>query len=202
MNPDKALFIAFVPPYYNPLVDNINIKIGSSDINVVSSVTNLGVRLDRNLKMTAQTSHLMSSCAYQLKLVNCIRASFDVQLAERVVNAIFTSRLDYCNYLLADLTIQDFTRLQRLQNTAARCVLMRPWDFSTTDLLCELFLLPVRQQLHYKLFLLTYNILNGSAPEYLVNQLHDYCPTRALRSVAQNLLSVKNTRIKIGVLLR
>ena len=49
MNPDKTLFIAFVPPYYNTLIDNINIKIGSSDINVASSVTNLGVRLDRNL---------------------------------------------------------------------------------------------------------------------------------------------------------
>ena len=82
MNPDKTLFIAFVPPYYNTLVDNININIGSSDINVVSSVTNLGVRLYRNLKMTAQTSHLMSSCTYQLKLVNSIRASLDVQVAE------------------------------------------------------------------------------------------------------------------------
>ena len=83
MNPDKTLFIAFVPPYYNTLVDNININIGSSDINVVSSVTNLGVRLDRNKKMTTQTSHIMSSCAYQLKLVNSIRASLDVQVAER-----------------------------------------------------------------------------------------------------------------------
>ena len=173
MNPDKTLFIAFVPPYYNTLVDNININIGSSDINVVSSVTNLGVRLDRNLKMTTQTSHLMSSCAYQLKLVNSIRASLDVQVAERVVNAIFTSRLDYCNSLLAGLTVQDFTRLQRLQNAAARCVLMRPR---------ELHWLPVRKWVDYKLLLLTYKTLNGSAPEYLVNQLQDYCPTRALRS--------------------
>ena len=65
MNPDKTLFITFVPLYYNTLVDNININIGSSDINVVSSVTNLDMRLDMNLKMTAQTSHLMSSCTYQ-----------------------------------------------------------------------------------------------------------------------------------------
>ena len=120
MNPDKTLFIAFAPPYYNTLVDNININIGSSDINVLSSVTYLGVRLDRNLKMTAQTLHLLSSCAYQLKLVNSIRASLDVQVAERVVNALFTSRLDYCNSLLACVTVHNFTRLQRLQNAAAR----------------------------------------------------------------------------------
>ena len=88
-------------------------KIGFSDINVASSVTNHGVRLDRNLKMTAQISHLMSSCAYQLMLVNSILPSLDVQVAERAVNAIFTSRLDYCNSLLAGLTVQDFDRLQR-----------------------------------------------------------------------------------------
>ena len=143
----------------------------------------------------------MNSCAYQLKLVNSIRASLDVQVAERVVNAVFTSRLDYCNYLLAGLTVQDFTRLQRLQNATARCVL-ETTDFSATDMLCELHWLPVRKRVYYKLLLLTYKTFNGSAPEYLVNQLQDYCSTRVLRSGDQNLLSVKKTRIKIGVLLR
>ena len=85
------------------------------------------------------------------------------------MNAIFTSRLDYCDFLLAGLTVQDFTRLKRLQNAAARCVLMRPRDFSATDKLCELHWLPVRKLVHYKLLLLTYNTLNVSAPEYLVN---------------------------------
>ena len=59
--------------------NNINIKIGCSDIKVVSSLTNLALRLDINLKMTP-TSHLMNSCTYQLKLVNCIRASIIVQV--------------------------------------------------------------------------------------------------------------------------
>ena len=36
-----------------------------------------------------------------------------------------------------------------------------------------------------------------SAPEYLVNRLQEYFPTRALRYVGQNLPSVQNNRIKI-----
>ena len=49
MNSDKTLFIAFVFfVIYNTLVDNISIKIGSLDINVVSSVTNIGVRLNES----------------------------------------------------------------------------------------------------------------------------------------------------------
>ena len=69
-------------------------------------------------------------------------------------------------------------------------------------MLCGLHWLPVRKRVHYKLLLLNYKILNGSAPEYLVNQLQDYCPPRVLQCVDQNLLSVKKVRIKIGVLLR
>ena len=75
---------------------------------------------------------------------------------------------------------------------------MRPRDFSATDMLCELHWLPVRKRVYYKLLLLTYKTLHGSAPEYIVNQLQDYCPTRALRSGDQNLLSVKKSHIKIG----
>ena len=75
---------------------------------------------------------------------------------------------------------------------------MRPRDFSAKYMVCELHCIPVRTRVHYKLLLLTYTTLNGSAPEYLVNQLLDYCPTRVLQSVNQNILSVKKTRIKIG----
>ena len=75
---------------------------------------------------------------------------------------------------------------------------MRSRDFSATYMLCEQHWLPVRKRVYYQLLLLTYKTLNGSAPEYLVNQLQDYCPSRALRSGDQDLLSVKKTRIKIG----
>ena len=172
-----------MPPYSQTLVDNMNIKIGASDINVLSSVANLGVRRDRNIKMTTQTSHLMTFCVYQLNPVNNILASLDVQVTENVENAICKSKLDNGNYLLAGIT-----RPQRLQISAARCALMRPSDFSAKDMLCELYWFPVRKHSN-KLFLLTYKTLNGSAPEYIVNQLQDHCPTRAVHYAGQNPLS-------------
>ena len=43
VNPDKAVFIVVVPPYYNTWIDNINIKIGSSDINEVSLLAGITV---------------------------------------------------------------------------------------------------------------------------------------------------------------
>ena len=89
-------------------------------------------------------------------------------------------------------------RKLEVKHTHSSCRDISCRDISATDMLCELHWLPVRKRVDYKLLLLTYKTLNGSAPEYLVNQLQDYCPTRALRSGDQNLLSVKKTRIKIG----
>ena len=85
-----------------------------------------------------------------------------------MVNAIFTSRLDYCNSLMAGLTVQDFTRLQILQNGAARCVLMRPRDFSATDMLCELHWLPVCKRVFINCCYSLTKLLIVQAPEYLV----------------------------------
>ena len=99
--------------------------------------------------------------------------------------------------MLAGITERDFTRLQRLQNSAARCVLMRTRDCSATEMLCELHWLPVRKRVKYKLLLLTYKTLHGMGPGYLVDQLKEYCPTRTLRSCESNLLVVKKTRSKM-----
>ena len=55
------------------------------------------------------------------------------------MNAIFTSRLDYCNYLLAGLIVQDVTRLQRW----ARLVLVVVTRQEVTN--CELFHIILRK---------------------------------------------------------
>ena len=80
-------------------------------VNETMMADNVNRGMDRDVdgssdcSLLTTISHLMSSCDYQLKLNNSIRASLDVQVSERVVNAIFTSRLDYCNSLLAGRTV-------------------------------------------------------------------------------------------------
>ena len=104
-----------------------------------------------------------------------------------------------CNVFLQYLDEAEYWSQSSWEVTlSSKFVLMRPRDFGATDMLCELHWLPVRKQVYYKLLLLTYKTLNRSAPVYLVNQLQDYCPTRALESGDQNLLSVKKTCIMIG----
>ena len=116
---------------------------------------------------------IISSCSYQLRLINIIRNHLSTKVAERVVNALVTSRLDYCNGLLYGLTEANFNRLQRIQNAAARCVLKRSRDSSATAMLKLLHWLPIRKRITFKLLLLVYKAINGMAPFTTFTTLKD-----------------------------
>ena len=117
---------------------------------------------------------------------------------EGVVNAIVTSRLDYCNALLYGTSAINITRLQRIQNTAARLIMRSPRGDSATPLLRELHWQPIVCRVGFKLLVFTYKAMHNDAPVYLCELVCPYQPTRTLRSANNDMLEVKRTRTKAG----
>ena len=83
----------------------------------------------------------------------------------------FMSRIDYANSLYFGLSGDLLDRLQRILNYAARLTCRTKGLPSTTGLLKSLNWLPVRQRILYKLSVLTFRCVHGSAPSYLSNLL-------------------------------
>ena len=108
---------------------------------------------------------------------------------------LVTSRLDYCNSLLAGAASQHIRRLQRMQNTCARLIMCRRKYDHVTPLLRELHWLPVHQRIQFKLLVITYKALHGLAPTYICDLLHVYSPSRSLRSEHSLLLTVPRTKL-------
>ncbi len=67
-----------------------------------------------------------------------------------------------------------------------------------TPTLRSLHWLPVSFRIEFKILLLVFKCLHGTAPIYLSNLLNKYTPVRSLRTSNRNLLVVPKTRIKIG----
>ena len=86
---------------------------------------------------------------------------------ENVLLAFVTSRIDYCNGLLHGLPDCEITKLQRVQNAAARLLTSRRKYDHITPVLQELHWLPVRYRKHFKILVLTLKGLNGMAPTYI-----------------------------------
>ena len=94
MNDNKTEYIPFVPKRYDNLVTNSTVRIGTDNIWAAVSVSNLGVTLDRNLKISQQVWQIVTSCTYKLSLINVIRNKLTPTVTEHVVNAMITGNLD------------------------------------------------------------------------------------------------------------
>ena len=97
-----------------------SITILNSDIKIQESVKYLGVRLDQTLSMSRHISDVCRSSFLSLRRIGCIRPYLSDRATSCLVNSIVTSRLDFCNSSLTGTTTDQFNRLQRIQNCAAR----------------------------------------------------------------------------------
>ena len=81
------------------------------------------------------------------------------------------SRIDFCNSLLFGVTDVHLSKLQRLQNTAARLICSIPKHDHITPTLIKLHRLPVRLRIKFKIAMLAFKCIHLYATLYLVNIL-------------------------------
>ena len=198
MNDGKTQYLPIVPKSADALVDKSVIRVGTATITASLCVQCLGVCIDRHLDMKKQVSQTISACSFYLRNINQISRFLPRPTKERVVNALVTSRFDYCNALLYGTSAVNIARLQRTHNTAARLIMRSPRSNSATPLLRELHWLPIVCRVDFKLLVFTYKAMHNGAPVYLCELVCPYQPTRTLRSANNNMLEVKRTRTKAG----
>ena len=87
-----------------------------------------------------------------------------------LTHAFISSRLDYCNVLYYGVTEGLLSRLQSVQNAAARLVTGMARREHITPVLRQLHWLPVRQRVMFKLATFVHRSLSGTAPTYLSDE--------------------------------
>jgi hypothetical protein len=88
------------------------------------------------------------------------------------------------------------SRIQRIQNNAARLILRKKRSDHVTPLLKQLHWLPVKQRIEYKLATLAYKHFDNTLPLYLSSSLCSHNPSRSLRSCSQKLLVQPRINLK------
>ena len=105
----------------------------------------------------------------------------------------------YVNAILYGLPKFLIEKLQRVQNFSARLITGSYKYDHITPVLKSLHWLPVEQRIRYKIAVLGFKCVNGSAPGYLQNLVELYTPRRTLRSSSDKLtLSIPKVRTLYG----
>ncbi len=148
-------------------------------------VRNLGVIFDTHMTMTSHVSSVCSSLNLQLRNITRIRRYLDFDTCNHLIRSLVLSRLDYGNALLLGISHNDATRLQRLQNWAAKLIYRATKYDHASPFLQQLHWLPVKERITYKILLFVFKSIHGTSPAYLSSLVTLHAPTRGgLRSAA------------------
>jgi len=133
--------------------------------------------------MNQHVSKIAAASFFHLHRLRQICRRVGTDVTTRLVLALVTSRLDYCNSLLAGAPQSILGVLQRVQNAAARLIFeLGPRDH-VTDNLMQLHRLLIRWRVQYKLVMLMYGFVVGTFPEYLRTIVEQATPSHpGLRS--------------------
>ncbi len=176
------------------LQHDFTIQLSSSTITPSSSVRNLGLIFDDQLTFKDHIAKTAQSCRFALHNIRTIRPFLTQHAAQLLVQALVTSRLDYCNALLAGLSSCTIKPLQMIQKAAVRLVFSEPKRDHVTPLFVSLYWLPVAARIKLKTLMLAYRTATVSAPSYFHSLITIYIPSRSLRSASERRLVVPSQR--------
>jgi hypothetical protein len=127
LNPAKTEFLWCSTPRMAHHIDYITpFVIDGATISPAKSAKLLGAYFDSELSMTRHISSTVSTCFYQLRRLKAVRRSLPLEAAKTIISSFVTSRVDYCNGLLAGITQRQVDRLQSILNASARVLYGEP----------------------------------------------------------------------------
>ena len=151
-----------------------------------------------NYKMVSNAKHVCCTPYYHLRNTASIRSCLTQKAALRLVYYyLVISRIYYANCLLFDLPQCLLSKLQRVQNAAARLVVRCHRCEHITPVLMKLHWLPVKQRVQYSILLLVFRAQHRLAPPYITDLLEQRA-TRVLISTTNNDFYVPPSRSRYG----
>ena len=123
--------------------------------------------MDANLTMSAHINKTCQSIIYHLHNIGRIKKYLSYDARKSIVQAVIMSRIVYCNSLLVGVPAVQLSKLQRLQNAAARLVSNVAKYDHITPTLVKPHWFPVRFRVIFKIAMPAHKCIYGNAPEYL-----------------------------------
>jgi len=166
-------------------------------VSPVTAARDLGVYIDADVTMRTQVINTVRACFAALRQICSVQRSLPQHALLTLIRTLVITKLDQCNSVLLGTFVYLQDRLQSVLNAAARLVYSRRTSEHTTPLLRELNWLCVPERIQFRLCVLVYHCVHGTAPAYLSDSLwltSEIVARQCLRSADTTTLQVPSTR--------
>jgi hypothetical protein len=159
------------------------LQVGESSLTPRALVKNLDVIIDGHLSMEKQVQSLCKRASFHIWSIDWIRRFLDDSTTEKLMHAfVFSTPSTAANFLLYGLPDKLLDTLKLVQSKAARMVKRVKKHDHITPHLKDLHWLPIKSSIVFKILVLTFQCLHGSAPAYLSELIKPYRPASQSRS--------------------
>lgn len=149
LNSDKTQLMILRNPF-PPVIDTIWPACLGQAPTLKSEIKSLGFWLNSDLSFKVHARKVAASCFSILRMLRKVLLLLPFQARKLVVQALILSRLDYGNALYLGAPSAVFSKLQIVQNCAARILMGVPSRQSSRPALKTLHWLPVRERVNFK----------------------------------------------------
>ena len=167
-NPGKTKIMFFgTPRMLKQIPVNTSFMFLGEIIHPVQNAKDLGLIMDSTLSFDEHIKQAVSSCMKKLHQINRIKNLFAPKTLEMIIQTCVFSKLFYCSSVWSSTSRKNISKLQTVQNFAARILTgTRKYDH-ITPVLEQLKWLPVEKTLYLRDCVMAYKCLNNSLPDYL-----------------------------------
>ena len=172
LNENKSKCMLMNSKYRTRLEDNqLHVNINDINMEQVKKVKYLGVTIDENLTWNDHISMLCKNLGFKVSTLSRIKNMVTPEMLKTVYNSIIQPTIDYAITVWGNTSAENLSKIQRLQNKAAR-IICNNFDYINTrgiDLVKQLRWMNVNERFLYFERLLMFKCIYGMAPDYLTN---------------------------------
>ena len=177
LNESKTEFFVAISHYNKRKLSlDVQLQIGAEIIKLSETVRNLGVLFDSELSMSPQITSLCTNLTYHLPNITRIRRFLDRDSCHHISDHLFSPDKLRTNAVLLGTKVANISRLQRLQNWAAKLIFCATKRDHETPFINELHWLTIKNRIIFKIMVIIYKCLNNLGPSYLASTLTRYSP--------------------------
>ena len=118
---------------------------------IIPAARDPGTILDSHLKLNAHVINICKTAHFAIRSISRIQRYLSQEDCQKPIHAFDTSRLDSCNSILYGLPEYSLSKLQRIQNTAARLVSKIKKSDHITPVLAALHWLRIKYRIVFKI---------------------------------------------------
>ena len=144
-----------------------NLVLDSFPIKQVSTTKSVGVLVDKHLSWNAHIASKSKKIASGIGAIKRCRPFVPIETLKYAYNAIVQLHFDYCDVVWGNCNATLATKLQKLQNRAARILTFSSYDTNTDPLLDKLSWRKLADRGRSHIATMVYKSLNNLGPDYL-----------------------------------